>query len=68
MQGQGTSQQCSADDYDRDEWGDYPEAADNATPTWTLPSDDVASTEITLDHYVALQNAHISGAATGPKR
>ena len=61
MPGQGTSQQCSADDYDRDEWGGYPEAVDNATPTWTLPSDDVASRQITLDHHVALQDAHISG-------
>ena len=53
--------QCSADDYDRDEWGKYPGTPDDATPTWTLPPDNVASTDITLDHHVALQDAHISG-------
>jgi hypothetical protein len=53
--------QCSADDYDRDEWGEYPGAPDDATPTWTLPPDNVAATDITLDHHVALQDAHISG-------
>ena len=53
--------QCSADDYDRDEWGEYPGTPDDATPTWTLPPDNVASTDITLDHHVALQDAHISG-------
>lgn len=52
---------CSADDYDRDEWGDYPDAGLGATPTWTKPSDDVASQEITMDHHVALQDAHVSG-------
>ena len=62
---QSVDSQCSADDYDRDEWGDYPGASDDATPTWTLPSDNVASPDITLDHHVALQDAHISGAATG---
>ena len=58
---QGVDSQCSADDYDRDEWGEYPGAPDDATPTWTLPSDNVAATDITLDHHVALQDAHISG-------
>ena len=58
---QGVDSQCSADDYDRDEWGDYPGAPDAATPTWTLPPDNVAATDITLDHHVALQDAHISG-------
>ena len=58
---QGVDSQCSADDYDRDEWGDYPGAPDDATPTWTLPPDNVAATDITLDHHVALQDAHISG-------
>ena len=58
---QGIDSQCSTDDYDRDEWGDYPGASDDATPTWTLPSDNVASPDITLDHHVALQDAHISG-------
>ena len=58
---QGVDSQCSTDDYDRDEWGDYPGASDDATPTWTLPPDNVASPDITLDHHVALQDAHISG-------
>ena len=58
---QSVDSQCSADDYDRDEWGDYPGASDDATPTWTLPSDNVASPDITLDHHVALQDAHVSG-------
>ena len=58
---QGVDSQCSADDYDRDEWGEYPGAPDDATPTWTLPPDNVAATDITLDHHVALQDAHISG-------
>ena len=58
---QSVDSQCSADDYDRNEWGDYPGASDDATPTWTLPSDNVASPDITLDHHVALQDAHISG-------
>ena len=59
---QGVDSQCSADDYDRNEWGEYPGAPDDATPTWTLPSDTVASPDITLDHHVALKDAHISGA------
>ena len=61
--GSGTTAEadCSADDYDRDGWGHYPDADPSATPTWTKPSDDVASREITLDHHVALQDAHISG-------
>ena len=61
--GSGTTAEadCSADDYDREEWGDYPDADPNATPTWTKPLDDVASRQITLDHHVALQDAHISG-------
>ena len=58
---QGVDSQCSADDYDRDEWGEYPGAPDDATPTWTLPPDNVAATDITLDHHVALQDAHVSG-------
>ena len=58
---QSVDSQCSADDYDRNDWGDYPGASDDATPTWTLPSDNVASPDITLDHHVALQDAHISG-------
>ena len=58
---QGVDSPCPADDYDRDEWGDYPGAPDDATPTWTLPPDNVAATDITLDHHVALQDAHISG-------
>ena len=58
---QSVDSQCSADDYDRNEWGDYPGASDDATPTWTLPSDNVASPDITLDHHVALQDAHVSG-------
>ena len=52
---------CSGDDYDRDEWGDYPEADANATPRWTKSTDDVASRDITQDHHVALKDAHISG-------
>ena len=52
---------CSADDYDRDEWGDYPDAGPGATPTWTKASDVVASRGITVDHHVALQDAHLSG-------
>ena len=52
---------CSGDDYDRDEWGDYPAPDANATPRWTMESDDVSSRDITLDHHVALKDAHISG-------
>ena len=58
---QAPATDCSADDYDRDEWGEYPGADADAVPTWTLPSDDVASGEITLDHHVALKDAHVSG-------
>ena len=58
---QAPATDCSADDYDRDEWGEYPGADADAVPTWTLPSDDVASAEITLDHHVALKDAHVSG-------
>ena len=58
---QGVDSQCLADDYGRNEWGDYPGAPDDATPTWTLPSDNVASPDVTLDHHVALQDAHVSG-------
>ena len=52
---------CSGDDYNRDEWGTYPAADSNATPKWTLPSDDVSSRDITQDHHVALKDAHVSG-------
>ena len=52
---------CTGDDYDRDEWGDYPGADSSATPTWTKSSDEVASREITMDHHVALKDAHTSG-------
>ena len=58
---QAPATDCSGDDYDRDEWGEYPGADADAVPTWTLPSDDVASAEITLDHHVALKDAHVSG-------
>ena len=59
--GQGTAASCSGDDYDRDEWGDYPAADPNATPRWTKPSDNVSSRDITQDHHVALKDTHISG-------
>ena len=59
--GQGTAASCSGDDYDRDEWGDYPAADSNANPRWTKPSDNVSSSDITQDHHVALKDAHISG-------
>ena len=52
---------CDGDDYDRDEWGDYPAADSSATPQWTLPSDNVSASDITQDHHVALKDAHISG-------
>ena len=52
---------CSDDDYERDEWGEYPAPDPQATPAWTKPDDDVAARDITLDHHVALQDAHISG-------
>ena len=52
---------CTGDDYDRDEWGDYPGADSSATPTWTASSDVVASRDITMDHHVALKDAHTSG-------
>ena len=52
---------CTGDDYDRDEWGDYPAADADATPTWTKASDDVTARDITMDHHVALQDAHVSG-------
>ena len=52
---------CSSDDYDRDEWGNHPTADPDATPTWTLPSDNVSSSDLTNDHHVALKDAHVSG-------
>ena len=52
---------CSSDDYDRDEWGNHPTADPDATPTWTLPSDNVSSSDITNDHHVALKDAQVSG-------
>ena len=52
---------CDGDDYDRDEWGDYPAADSSSTPRWTLPSDNVSASDITQDHHVALKDAHISG-------
>ena len=59
--GQQRAAACVGDDYDRDEWGDYPAVDPNAPPTWTKPSDNVSSTDITQDHHVALKDAHISG-------
>ena len=59
--GQGAAADCTADDYDRAEWGEYPAPDPQAIPTWTKPADDVASRDITLDHHVALKDAHISG-------
>ena len=59
--GQGAAADCTDDDYDRAEWGEYPAPDPQATPTWTKPADDVASRDITLDHHVALKDAHISG-------
>ena len=56
-----SSAACTGDDYDRDEWGDYPAVDANATPRWTTASDDVTSRDITQDHHVALKDAHISG-------
>ncbi len=52
---------CTPDDYDRQEWGDYPAANADATPRWTLPADNVNSPGITQDHHVALKDAHVSG-------
>ena len=52
---------CAPDHYDRDDWGDYPDPDPAATPTWTLPSDAVTATDITLDHHVSLLDAHVSG-------
>ena len=63
---QAPATDCSGDDYDRDEWGEYPGADADAVPTWTLLSDDVASAEITLDHHVALKDAHVSGGCAAP--
>ena len=64
----GVDEPCMGDDYDRDEWGGYPPAPANAAPTWTKPHDAVHSRAITHDHHVALRDAHVSGAATGPQR
>ena len=33
----------------------------NATATWTKPSDNVSAPDLTMDHHVALAEAHISG-------
>ncbi len=52
---------CIGGDYNRDEWGSYPPAPANATPTWTKPHDVVSSRAIQHDHHVALRDAHISG-------
>ena len=56
-----TAAPCTGDDYDRDEWGSYPPAPGNATPTWTKPHDAVNSRAIAHDHHVALRDAHVSG-------
>ncbi len=56
-----TANACTGDDYDRDEWGSYPPAPANATPTWTTPHDVVNSRAIAHDHHVALRDAHVSG-------
>ena len=52
---------CSPDDYDRDDWGSRPSVPANATATWTKPSDNVSAPDLTMDHHVALANAHVSG-------
>ena len=52
---------CSGDTYDRDDWGNYPGVSAGDTATWTVPSDNVSAPDLTMDHHVALQDAHISG-------
>ena len=52
---------CSPDDYDRNDWGSHPSVPDSAVAEWTLPSDNVNSPDLTMDHHVALEDAHISG-------
>ncbi len=59
--GQTSTATCMPDDYDRDDWGDYPAADASAAPRWTLPADNVNSPAITQDHHVALEDAHTSG-------
>ena len=56
-----TAPVCMAEDYDRSEWGDYPNAEVGAAPTWTTAADDVPAPGITMDHHVALLEAHVAG-------
>ncbi len=58
---------CSADTYDRSEWGDYPKADPRAAPRWTQPADNVLSPTITQDHHVALKDAHTAGGCNWPE-
>ena len=55
---------CSGDTFDRDDWGDYPGVAAGATATWTVPSDNVSAPDLTMDHHVALKDAHVSGGCS----
>ena len=55
---------CSSDTYDRDDWGTHPGVPAGATATWTLPADNVAASDLTMDHHVALKDAHISGGCS----
>ena len=57
---------CSADDYDRDDWGDHPGVPADAVATWTVSSDNVNATDLTMDHHVALKDTHISGGCAWP--
>ena len=57
---------CSADDYDRDDWGDHPGVPADAVATWTVSSDNVNVTDLTMDHHVALKDAHTSGGCAWP--
>ena len=52
---------CSGDTFDRDDWGTYPGVPSGAVATWTLPSDNVSASDLTMDHHVALKDAHVSG-------
>ena len=57
----GSAVACSGDTFDRDDWGSYPGVPAGATATWTVTSDDVSAPDLTMDHHVALRDAHISG-------
>ena len=52
---------CSADNYDRGEWGRYPAVDPTATARWTVAADNVNAPNLTQDHHVALKDAHTSG-------